>query len=153
MLEACTALLRSPDPSTKHGAVIVNSRNRINAKGYNGFPSGGDDSIYPLTRPEKYSFVIHAEANAIFNCNFPPINCILYVTGMPCSSCIKAIIQSGIKKVIYGKIGSNMVDEEDIKKSKLMAKNHKVKLEKYKGKSPVNGFENLISYLKEKGWK
>ncbi len=153
MLEATAVLSRSPDKSTRHGAVIVNDRNRVVGQGYNAFPSGGDESIYPLTRPEKYAFVIHSERNAILNCTFPPVDCMLYVTGKPCSGCIKDIIQSGIKIVIYGKIGSNMVDEDDWSKTQMMAKNHQVELYEYNEElSPYQWHLHIAEYLKRKGW-
>lgn len=153
MLEATTALSRSPDPSTKHGAVIVNGRKRPVGQGYNGFPSGGDESIYPKTRPEKYVFIIHAEANAILNCTFPPDGCTLYVTGVPCNNCMKYIIQAGIKRVVYGKIGSSMVDGEELNRTMIMAKNHGVEMEQYNESiSPYQWHLRVAGYLKRKGW-
>lgn len=153
MTEACVTLMRSPDPKTKHGAVIVNERKRPGGQGYNGFPSGGRDGIYPTTRPEKYSFVIHAEMNAILNCTFPPVGCTLYVTGLPCSNCMKAIVQAGITKVVYGNIGSNMVPEEESVKTKYLATNHEVFLVEYGEKrSPREWLQLVCKYLEEKGW-
>jgi deoxycytidylate deaminase len=153
MLEATSALSRSPDPSTKHGAVIVNERKRPVGQGYNGFPSGGDESMYPTTRPEKYVFIIHAEANAVLNCTFPPDGCTLYVTGVPCNNCMKYIIQAGIKKVVYGKIGSNMVDKEEFERTKMMARNHDVTLVEYNEVlSPYQWHLQVAEYLKGKGW-
>lgn len=153
MLEATTALSRSPDPSTKHGAVIVNARKRPVGQGYNGFPSGGDESIYPTTRPEKYVFIIHAEANAILNCTFPPEGCTLYVTGVPCNNCMKYIIQAGIKRVVYGKIGSSMVDLGELNRTMVMAKNHGVEMVQYNEPiSPYQWHLRVAGYLKRKGW-
>jgi deoxycytidylate deaminase len=152
MLEATAVLSRSPDPSTKHGAVIVDEDNIPMGQGYNGFPRGGTKD-YPTTRPEKYAFVIHAERNAVLNSPRRPKGCILYVTGKPCSGCIKDIIQAGIKKVIYGKIGSDMVDKDDWNKSLLMAENHSVTLIEYNEEiSPYRWHLNIAEYLEGKGW-
>ena len=49
----------------------------------------------------KYLYVCHAEFNAILNSYAPVKGCILYVTMFPCNECAKAIIQSGIKEVVY----------------------------------------------------
>ena len=98
---------RSKDPGTQVGAVIVNSENRIVSVGYNGMPRGCEDDVYPWEREggmldTKYAFVCHAELNAILNSAFGDLRgCRVYVTLFPCNECAKAIIQSGIKEVIY----------------------------------------------------
>lgn len=96
---------RSKDPSTKIGAVIVGPDNEIRSTGYNGFPRGVNDTEERLTnRPTKYICTVHAEANAIFNAVRSGISvrgCTLYVAGLPpCHECAKAIIQSGIRRVV-----------------------------------------------------
>ena len=48
-----------------------------------------------------YAFVVHAELNAILNSPRSVKGCTLYVSLFPCNECAKAIIQSGIKKVVY----------------------------------------------------
>lgn len=102
---------RSKDPSTKVGAVIVRDK-VILSTGYNGFPTGVDDTIlHRYTRPEKYSWTIHAEENAIFNASRMGIkldNSKIYVVPMsPCANCALSICQSGIKEVIYKKTIEN----------------------------------------------
>lgn len=153
MAEACYVAGRSPDPATKHGAVIVNHRRRPVGQGYNGFPSGAKKDVYPTTRPEKYPFIIHAETNAILNCTFPPENCTLYVTGPPCSGCMTRIIQAGIKRVVYGQISSNMVDAEDWSRTLFLAQNHDIELVEYNGENPARILRQIAAYLDEKGWK
>lgn len=96
----------SKDPSTKVGAVIVGDKNQIISQGYNGFPRGFKDSLDRLyNRETKYKFTIHAEANALYNAlyNGASVNgTTIYVHGLPvCVECAKAIIQSGIKRVVY----------------------------------------------------
>ncbi len=98
--------LRSKDPNTQVGACIVDSNNRIVGIGYNGFPRGCDDSDLPWEVSDnfvdcKYAYVVHAELNAILNSNKNLEGCRIYVSHFPCNECAKAIIQSGIKEVIY----------------------------------------------------
>lgn len=91
----------SKDPSTKVGAVVVDAKRRVIAMGYNGFPRGVDDSPERYAdRPTKYAHVVHAELNAILNALGPVEGCTLYVTLEPCTTCAKAIIQSGITRVV-----------------------------------------------------
>ena len=96
---------KSKDTSTKIGAVIVNDNNQIIKIGYNGFPIGVDDSIKErFERPLKYSYTAHAEANAIFFAARDGAKierCRLYTNALCCNECAKAVIQSGIKEVIY----------------------------------------------------
>lgn len=110
---AVLASKRSKDPNTQVGAAIVNpTDNRIVSLGYNGFPYGCDDNEYPWkngyptnddeTINTKYAYVVHAEMNAILSAKSRDLTgCVMYVTYSPCNECMKAIIQSGIKKVIY----------------------------------------------------
>ena len=99
---------RSKDPSTQVGACIVNDHNKIMSVGYNGFPIGCSDDQFPWEREgdaydTKYPYVCHAELNAILNYRGTGSmkGAKLYVTLFPCNECAKAIIQSGIKEVIY----------------------------------------------------
>lgn len=97
----------SKDPSTKVGAVVVGNKGQIVSQGYNGFPRGFKDSIERYSdRQIKYKYIIHAEANAIYNALYNGAsveNCTIYVHGLPpCLECAKAIVQSGIKRVVTG---------------------------------------------------
>ncbi|MCD8187364.1 MAG: dCMP deaminase family protein [Ruminococcus sp.] len=99
---------RSKDNSTQVGACIVNGEKKIVSVGYNGMPTGCCDDEMPWEREAdspldtKYQFVCHAELNAILNSNVGNLkNCTIYVTLFPCNECAKAIIQSGIKRVVY----------------------------------------------------
>lgn len=98
--------LRSKDPSTQVGACIVSADKKVVGIGYNGLPRGCDDDVYPWAREgefldTKYPFVVHAELNAILNSNQDLRGCSLYVSLFPCNECAKAIIQSGIKRIVY----------------------------------------------------
>lgn len=103
----------SKDPSTKVGAIIVDHKGVIIGTGYNGFPRGVFDKeeLY-ADREQKYKRVVHAELNAILNSSIKiPKMCTLYVTPIPpCTECTKAIIQSGIWRVVVG-LGSNFCDK------------------------------------------
>ncbi len=98
--------LRSKDPNTQVGACIVDQDKKVVSIGYNGMPRGCADEDFPWEREggfldTKYAFVVHAELNAILNSPRPVKDCTLYVSLFPCNECAKAIIQSGIRKVIY----------------------------------------------------
>ena len=98
---------RSKDPNTQVGCCIVNDQKRIVAVGYNGMPYGCKDEDYPWHVREgrlqdtKYAYVVHAELNAILNSNTSLKGATLYVSLFPCNECSKAIIQSGIKEIVY----------------------------------------------------
>ena len=94
---------RSKDPSTKVGCVIVDEKHRPISFGYNGFIAGGDERFFTHERPQKYYAVIHAEMNAILFAKRDLQNCKLYCNYACCENCLKFIIQSGIKEVIYEK--------------------------------------------------
>ena len=96
---AKVASQRSHDIHTQHGCVITDRNHRILGVGYNGFPKGMDDKKLPTSRPEKYSWMIHAERNALSNCVIRPDNGVAYVTGQCCNDCIKALWQEGITEV------------------------------------------------------
>lgn len=97
---------RSKDPSTQNGACIVNEKNIILGVGYNGFPRGCSDDVLPWDREGefcdiKYSYVVHAEENAVLNSTGSVDGAKLYCTLFPCNECTKVIIQKGITEVIY----------------------------------------------------
>lgn len=97
---------RSKDDHTQVGACIVNADRKIVSVGYNGMPTGCSDDAMPWEREgafldTKYPFVCHAELNAILNSSTSLRDCTLYVTLFPCNECAKAIIQSGIRRVVY----------------------------------------------------
>ena len=91
----------SKDPSTKVGAVVVDSDRIVLSLGYNGFPRGVIDSTERLSeRPVKYAFTVHAEANALLNASRSVRGATLYCTLLPCSECAKLVIQAGIRRVV-----------------------------------------------------
>ncbi len=105
---AVLSSLRSKDPNTQVGACIVSEDKKIIGVGYNGFPSGCSDDDLPWEREgdwldTKYPFVCHAELNAILNSNNSSSlkGSTLYVALFPCNECAKAVIQAGIRKIVY----------------------------------------------------
>ena len=102
---AMLAAHRSKDPSTQVGACIVSADNIIISTGYNGMPKGCSDDVFPWDREgaeTKYPYVVHAELNAILNANGRDLRgSRVYVALFPCNECAKAIIQSGVKEVVY----------------------------------------------------
>lgn len=93
----------SLDPSTKVGALVVDSHNYIRATSYNGFPKGIVDDHRLTDREVKYMIVLHAEQNALVTCarlGIATEGCGIFVTHHPCSICAAMIINAGIKKVV-----------------------------------------------------
>lgn len=99
--------MRSKDPNTQVGACIVSKDNKILSVGYNGFPIGCSDDEFPWEREgeqleTKYPYVTHGELNAILNYRGGSLEgTTLYVSLFPCNECTKAIIQAGIKRIVY----------------------------------------------------
>ena len=109
---AKSVALKSKDPATKYGAIVVSPENSIISTGYNSFPRNYPDDLilegegkHRLERPEKYYWFEHAERNAIYNAARHGIRlegCRMYVTsGLPCVDCSRAIIQAGIIELYY----------------------------------------------------
>jgi|GEM_PF-21468 len=128
---------RSKDNSTQVGACIVDDDHKIVSVGYNGMPIGCDDDEMPWERANddplktKYPYVCHAEFNAILN--NPGKNLkgtTIYVTLYPCNECAKAIIQSGIKKVVY--LDNKYADTDATKAAAKLFALSGVKTEEYK---------------------
>ena len=126
---------RSKDPNTQVGACIVNSENRILSVGYNGMPCGCSDDVFPWDRDgnaldTKYVFVCHAELNAILNYTGGSVRgARIYTTLFPCNECTKAIIQSGIKEIIY--FSDKYSDSDNVRAAKRMLDAAGVKYRQY----------------------
>jgi len=160
---ALLAAKRSKDPNRQVGACIVKD-NKILATGYNGFPTGCNDNEYFWGKREdfenvqskifpqyfnkdlynKHLYVVHAEVNAILNSNFNLKDSTIYVDLFPCNECAKAIIQAGIKEVVY------ISDEDKAKTSyqaaRMMFESADVTMRKLE---KTKFIENLINLQKE----
>lgn len=118
---------RSKDPSTQVGACIVSRDNKILSMGYNGFPRGCSDEEFPWGKEQeekdpynaKYFYTTHSELNAILNYRGGSLEgSKLYVTLFPCNECAKAIIQAGIKTIVYSE--DKYSQEASVRASKRM---------------------------------
>ena len=142
MLAAC----RSKDPNTQVGACIVSQDNIIISTGYNGMPKGCSDDVFPWDRSAqiendtKYPYVVHAELNAILNANGRDLRgSRIYVALFPCNECAKAIIQSGVKEVVYlsdkyagtpeNYASKRMLDAAGVKYTKLKPEHNAITLD------------------------
>lgn len=136
---AILAGMRSKDPSTQVGACIVDNDNKILSQGYNGLPRGCSDDEFPWNREgnmleTKYPYVVHAELNAILNSRGTSlVGSKIYVALFPCNECAKAIIQSGIKEVVY--LSDKYADTDIVKASKRMFSAAGVKMTKLEPKN------------------
>lgn len=151
MSMAILVAMRSIDPSQKNGCIIVGKNNKILSIGYNGFPRGSIDELIPLTRPDKYLFIEHAEKNAILNRQFDIECSTLYVTSTPCLACVRSIIQSGVRRVVYlDAITSRNISEKDKSAvSKLMIGRTDLTFEKFND-DPLSCLYKSIEYYKIK---
>lgn len=128
------AATRSKDPSTQHGAIVVDAFKRVLSTGYNGGCRRIPDRCVDWSRPHKYAFVIHAEENALWHAQRLDLDgCCLYVTGPPCSRCMLRIAHVGISRVVYGPTQSVSVDTEDWQLSQHIAGLAGVELRLYEG--------------------
>lgn len=137
---------RSKDPNTQVGACIVSPDNRILSVGYNGFPNGCSDDDFPWDREgesaydTKYNYVAHAELNAILNNRGASLEgAKIYVCLFPCNECAKAIIQCGIKEIVYTsdkyaqtdgvRSSKRMLDSAGVKYRQLKTEGKKIEIE------------------------
>ena len=131
---ALLSAARSKDSNTQVGACIVNAENKIISVGYNGMPTGCRDDEMPWEREgdyldTKYPYVCHAELNAILNSSACLRGCTLYVTLFPCNECAKAIIQSGIRRVVY--LDNKYAGTDSIRASELLLRMAGIACEPY----------------------
>lgn len=125
------------------GAVIVKD-NRVLATGYNSAPYGVKeccDKGHCLRSGSKQGenlgtcMAVHAEMNAILQCAKLGISCEnakIYITTHPCIHCLKAIINAGIKEVIY-------IDDYNDPISKQLAEECDIKIKQYKENNKDEG--------------
>jgi dCMP deaminase len=137
--------MKSKDPSTRVGAVIVGKDNEIISTGYNGLPRNVKDKIDRYVNKDyKYLSSNHAEENAILHCARNGVsskNCFIYTPWIPCSRCAKSIIQAGISEVIYDENfpGNDINNQNEVWKQSIEVSNEilleaKVKIRKFNGK-------------------
>lgn len=120
--EAILWMENSHDAQTKCGCVLVKDKTCIST-GYNGFIRDIDDNVLPRTRPEKYPFMIHAEANAIYNSvrlGRSTLDATAYITAMPCLSCVQMLYQCGISEINFTDVSLVKMDTFSEKYDKIL---------------------------------
>jgi putative dCMP deaminase len=145
---AILSAMRSKDSNTKVGACIVSDEHKVLSLGYNGMPIGVNDEEIPWAGSNenkpfletKYPYVCHAELNAILNSGHDLKGSTVYVTLFPCNECTKAIIQSGIKKIIYLSDKYHNTDAEVA--ARRMLDMAGIEYVHYEGKVPTIKFED-----------
>jgi dCMP deaminase len=123
---------RSPDPNTQVASIFVKA-NKLLSEGYNGAPKGIHPSQMPWNREgenNKYLYIVHAEQNAILNARYDLEGSTCYVSLHPCSTCMKSLIQVGVKKVFY--LEDKYADLPDTIASKKMAQLVDIDLKRFK---------------------
>ena len=156
MAQAFVIATRSIDTSTKCGCIVVSEDKTPLSQGYNSPPRGCDDAKVPMTRPEKYSYMAHAEENAIANAarvGNKLKGSTFYITAFPCSKCFREIKNTGAKKIVYGTNTAHMhtkegSDIDDFEIIKFMNKDGQVEIVQYL-LDPTYVFEKAMDIVKK----
>ena len=117
---------RSPDPNTKHGCVLVDKNNRVLSTGYNGPIHGLPHELIEWERPQKYLWMIHAEDNAVTFSKCDLTDSTAYITGRPCVSCFRRLVQAGVRRVVFGTREASCITEEEKRVTDLVVKNKNI---------------------------
>ena len=101
--DAYNEALRSPDPSTQNGGILISPGADIIARSCNEFPRGVQYLPERWERPLKYEVIEHAERNLIFHAaslGRSTAGATMYVPWAACSDCARAIIQAGVVRLV-----------------------------------------------------
>ncbi len=149
MAEAQKVARESGDCRTKIGCIIVDENHRILSKGYNSFPRGVNEDIEERhLPPEKYYWIEHAERNAIYNAarnGISLLNSTMYLPWFPCTDCARAIVQSGIAKLVA--IQPDLKNERwghEFERALHILKEGGVNIELYEDQTPSDNLEQKI---------
>lgn len=117
---------RSYDPRFKVGAVVVSDDNtQVLAVGYNGNYAGGPNEVESSEPGE--SGMIHAEINALLKMDYNnPKKKTMYLTLSPCRMCAKAIVNAGIKEVVFKEAYRDTSSLQILKDSGVLVRQSKV---------------------------
>ena len=144
---------KSLDPSTKHGCLAIDEDGIILSAGYNSPPQNSIDEEIPLTRPEKYDYFLHAEKNCILLASRKEVslkNSIFYITGFPCTDCVRGMMQAKVRRIIYGPYNSIMTDSEEyLDKYKKMLKIRSISINRFKYDEGLYRFNPRIRKIVE----
>jgi len=103
----------SKDPNKQVGAICVSPDKRGIVIGYNGFPTGIEDTEELLTdRVLKNQLMVHAEANCIVNGDTSLRGWTMHVTKAPCIECAKLLINARIKQIVCPNPGGSWKDDQ-----------------------------------------
>ncbi len=107
---------KSLDPSSKCGSLAIDEEGIILSAGYNSPPQGSLDKEIPLTRPEKYLYFEHSERNCIYLASRKQ-TCLkdstFYITGFPCTDCLRGMMQARVKEIVYGPYNAVMTNSKE----------------------------------------
>ena len=152
--------MRSLDPDTKCGAIVVSPEKDILTVGYNSPPRDCDDDAIPLTRPEKYSYMAHAEENCIVNASRLGVSLkggTIYVTSYPCERCFRMMRNAGISRIVYfAGNTAHCVNEDVMGAIELMnrdkAGNIHISIEQYNGMAVAieSTMQLVVDYMRNK---
>lgn len=144
---------KSKDPSTQVGSIVISPDNEPLGTGYNGPPAEINDYDIDWDRPAKYKFIHHAEDNAIKFSREIPRNSTIYVTMLPCKSCMLDIARAKIKRVVYfdskTKDGSLVCNQEEWDQSLEIATKAKILVEQFSGN--LNWMRDWVKKLESMG--
>ena len=145
---------KSKDPRTQVGAVIISPKNEPISDGYNGPPRRIKDELINWDRPEKYAFVIHAEANAIKHAGGKCLDgATVYITAPPCPACMLDIAATTIERVVYFKPkseeGSMIADPTKWALTEQIAELASVKLIPFQGN--LNWMRDRVTWMEKMG--
>jgi dCMP deaminase len=121
---------RSHDAQTQCGCVIVKDGIELSC-GFNGFLRNSKDNELPNVRPEKYKYIIHSEANAIYNAARKGVSLLgstAYITGQCCPECFKSMVQSGIKEIVYTDYNDHSTAKEEKGFLQELIDSHEIKV-------------------------
>ena len=136
---------KSPDPSTKTGALVVWRKDDVHhiwGRGCNRFLDGVEVTQERLTAPLKYMCIAHAECIAIFDAlkslKTPLSAMTMVAPWAACSNCGKTIIMSGIKTLVRHKqahlqSAGNLKWKEEIEVADIMMREAGIKIIEYDG--------------------
>lgn len=150
---AFMASRRSIDQHTKCGCIIVSKDNRPLTMGYNGPIKGSKDENIPLTRPEKYFWLLHSEENALLSYSGPHSEMVggtCYITIKPCHHCLRALIQRGIKRIVISDLAQSTLVESsayEVSVQEKMMREHGIECTYIDIKDVVRQFEDCIAYI------
>ena len=108
-LSAAVAAERSTCARRAVGCILINDMGHVLATGYNGNAAGEPHCIdnhcggacYPSGEGLDKCEAIHAEQNALLQCADVHLIDTAYVTTMPCMTCMKLLLNTSCKRIVY----------------------------------------------------